>query len=72
MHVLSALHVFIIQWFSPLALFALQTLPSRYAYGGPTPVQIMRVLCCIILHKLLVCNFDFCKSLTWYMVCINW
>ena len=35
-----------------------------------TPVQIMHVLCFVVVHKLLVCKFDFCKSLTSYMMCI--
>ena len=38
-----------------------------------TPVQSMHVLCCVILHKLIaVFIFDSCKSLTCYMVCMNY
>ena len=26
-----------------------------------TPVQTMHVLCCVVLHKLSLCNFDSCS-----------
>ena len=28
------------------------------------PVQITHVFCCIVVHKLSMCNFDSCKCLT--------
>ena len=38
-----------------------------------TSVQNTHVFnsCCVVLHRLHVGNFDSCKSLTCYMVCIN-
>ena len=33
--------------------------------------KIRMFLCCVVLHKLSMCNFDSCKSLTCYTVCIN-
>ena len=34
-----------------------------------TPVQTTHILCCVVLQKLSVCNFDSCKDLTCFMVC---
>ena len=36
-----------------------------------TPVQITMFSYCVVLHKLGLYNFDCCKSLTCYMMCIN-
>ena len=36
-----------------------------------TPVQIAHVSCCAVLHELCVYSFVFCKTLTCYMMCIN-
>ena len=38
-----------------------------------TPVQTTHVfVCCVVLHKSQVCNFDSCKNLTCCMVYINY
>ena len=34
--------------------------------------KIYMFLCCVVLHKLSVCNFDSRKNPTCYMMCIKW
>ena len=52
-----------------LARSMLISMPAGDASHQTTPVQIMQVkfMCCVVLHKLRMHNFDSCKSLSYML-----
>ena len=44
---------------------------SSIAAGNTSQTTSVQIMHSIPLNKLSMCNFDFCKSITCYMVCIN-
>ena len=44
---------------------------SAMTAGDASQYKLRMLSCCVVLHKLSMCNFDSCKSLTCYMSCTN-